>query len=65
MGLRPIIPIKWGVQGSQGPHFDTPGGGSATPLRGGPPDPPSWAGAQGGKLSPPGDGGHLTDFVAN
>ena len=35
-------------------------GGPGAPS-GGPPR----AGPAGGKLSPPGDGGHLTDFVAN
>ena len=48
-----------------------PRGPCRTPRRGGfdPPDPPQgpWRapGVRGAKLAPPGDGGHLTDFVAN
>ena len=42
----------------------SPGGSPAgTPLRG--PAGPRAPLAQGGRLPPPGDGGHLTDFVPN
>ena len=54
----------------RGVPMGPPGGGVLTPQTWGapqggparaPPGPPVW----GAKLAPPGDGGHLTDFVAN
>ena len=41
-----------------GPQGGSPQGGFGTPRR-------ALSRAGGPKLSPPGDGGHLTDFVAN
>ena len=58
-------------RGGSHPPILSPAGqessGPGTPLwRGGwTPPAPGAPGAGGPKLSPPGDGGHLTDFVAN
>ena len=64
-GLRPLYLLSGGHKGPRGPILDPQEGGSATPPPGPPPGAPPGPGAQGGKLSRPGDGGHLTDFEAN
>ena len=76
MDQGPLIHIKvvdytntvrevWTVFGwsTLGAPAGPPGGGFCPP---GPPQGPWRApGVRGAKLAPPGDGGHLTDFVAN
>ena len=71
-GADPILRVRACCTGTdaqnrvclRGSLEGTPSEGGFDPLpgtpRGGPP-----RGARGVKLAPPGDGGHLTDFVAN
>ena len=50
------------IKGGRDPRLHRgPGPSNSVSPAGG----PEFARCAGGKLSPPGDGGHLTDFVAN